>query len=197
MNHRYLGVVLGGLAVLSFGTLSSVAAADWWDDDHDRGDEHRHGDHKSHSRATGLVKEVLEGTRQFRDFTAAEAQGWMSAGSCVSGPDLGAMGIHFVNGGLLFDGTLDPQRPEALIYEPKGRNRLRLVGAEFIVIADSWHAANTTPPVLLGQHFNYVGTPNRYGLPAFYELHVWAWRHNSNGMFVDWNPRVSCEEFAP
>ena len=29
--------------------------------------------------------------------------------------------------------------------------------------------------------------------PAFYELHVWAWRDNPSGVFVDWNPRVSCE----
>jgi hypothetical protein len=41
-----------------------------------------------------------------------------------------------------------------------------------------------------------VGAPNRYGLPAFYELHVWAWKTNPSGMFADWNPRVSCEEFV-
>jgi hypothetical protein len=29
--------------------------------------------------------------------------------------------------------------------------------------------------------------------PAFYELHVWAWRDNPHGAFVDWNPAVSCE----
>ena len=31
------------------------------------------------------------------------------------------------------------------------------------------------------------------GLPAFYELHVWAWRDNPKGVFADWNTRVSCE----
>ena len=30
-------------------------------------------------------------------------------------------------------------------------------------------------------------------LPALYELHVWAWRENPNGTYVDWNPRVSCD----
>jgi hypothetical protein len=29
--------------------------------------------------------------------------------------------------------------------------------------------------------------------PALYELHVWAWRDNPNGTFVDWNPQVSCD----
>jgi hypothetical protein len=64
------------------------------------------------------------------------------------------------------------------------------------VIASEWHASHPEPPVLMGQHFHYVGSPNRYGLPAFYELHVWAWKDNPNGMFTDFNPRVSCEEYT-
>jgi hypothetical protein len=49
----------------------------------------------------------------------------------------------------------------------------------------------------MGQLLNYVGSPNRYGLPPFYELHVWAWRSNPKGVFVDWNPAVSCAGFEP
>ena len=106
------------------------------------------------------------------------------------------MGIHFANGGLIGDGLLDAERPELLIYEQRA-GRLRLVGVEFLVIADDWHAHTPAPPVLMGQHFHFVGSPNRYGLPPFYELHVWAWRDNTHGMFVDWNPAVSCEEYTP
>jgi hypothetical protein len=106
------------------------------------------------------------------------------------------MGIHFVDRALVRDGQLDAERPEALVYEPKD-GRLQLVGVEYIVLADAWHANHQAPPVLMGQHSHYVGSPNRYGNPPFYELHVWAWRRNPNGMFVDWNPRVSCEERAP
>ena len=83
------------------------------------------------------------------------------------------MGIHFANAALIDNAALDPQAPELLIYEQRG-GRLRLVGVEFLVIAEAWHAANPGPPVLLGQHFQLVGAPNRYGLPPFYELHVWA-----------------------
>jgi hypothetical protein len=32
---------------------------------------------------------------------------------------------------------------------------------------------------------------------AIYELHVWAWRDNPNGNYVDWNPRVSCDGGSP
>lgn len=48
--------------------------------------------------------------------------------------------------------------------------------------------------VLEGQTFQFIDTPNRYGLPALFELHVWAWRDNPNGAFVDWNTHVTCEK---
>jgi len=38
--------------------------------------------------------------------------------------------------------------------------------------------------------------PNRFGLPAFYTLHVWAWKENPTGMFVNWHSNVSCDAFA-
>jgi len=37
-----------------------------------------------------------------------------------------------------------------------------------------------------------VGFPNRFGLPAFYELHVWAWEQNPKGSYADWNTNVTC-----
>ena len=141
-----------------------------------------------------LVKVVRRATESFKDVEEAMAAGYGLFHGCVSGPQEGAMGIHFVNGGLVGDAALYPTRPEALIYEAKN-GQLRLVGVEYVVIADAWNAANATPPVLMGQLFHYNGSPNRYGIPAFYELHVWAWKNNPNGMFADWNPWVSCEEF--
>jgi hypothetical protein len=86
--------------------------------------------------------------------------------------------------------------PEAIIYEPRKNGAPQIVGVEFIVIADDWHAANDMPPVLMGHVFNYIGSPNRYGLPAFYELHVWAWKANPNGTFSDFNPKVSCDHYV-
>jgi hypothetical protein len=105
------------------------------------------------------------------------------------------MGIHYVNGDLVGDGELDAARPEALLYELRN-GRLQITGVEYVVIAEAWDANHDTPPMLMGQMFNFVGSPNRYRLPAFYELHVWAWKHNSDGMFADWNPGVSCESFT-
>src|SRR5262245_30337167 len=146
-----------------------------------------------HAVPARLVQIVREATRPFIDVNAAGPAGYSPFLGCVSGPDHGAMGIHYVNGGLVGDGELDATRPEALIYEPSG-DRLRLVGVEFIVDAETWLAAHGSAPVLEGQSFQLVGTPNRFGIPApFFELHVWAWRDNPQGAFVDWNNHVTCE----
>ena len=140
-----------------------------------------------------LVEQVREATAIFRDVN--QAVGYAPFGGCVSGPEDGAMGVHFVNQEFLGDGEVDVKKPEALIYEFKN-GRARLVGVEYIVIAAQWdaeHPEPPVPPVLEGQLFHFNDSPNRFRLPPFYELHVWAWRDNPNGAFVDWNTRVSCE----
>lgn len=140
-----------------------------------------------------LVRLVRNATQQFLDVNNAGPAGYGPAFGCVAGPDHGAMGIHYVNGGFVGDGEIDVNHPEALIYEPLGDKR-KLVGVEFIVDAATWLATHdNAPPVLEGQLFNLVNKPNRYNLEPFFELHVWAWRDNPNGAFVDWNNRVSCE----
>ena len=152
----------------------------------------QHADHAGNSKSV-LVDAVRQATESFRDVRNASPDYGPILG-CVSGPDAGAMGVHFVNPALVGDDVLDAAHPEALIYEFQN-GKARLVGVEFIVLASVWHAnhAPDNPPVLEGQLLQFVDSPNRFGLPAFYELHVWAWRDNPNGAFVDWNPRVSCE----
>jgi hypothetical protein len=177
MKNKHL-VLIGLVALLLIGVTSVALASS-----------------PSAKPATSLAETVRQATAQFKDVQKAEAAGYALLHGCVSGPQEGAMGIHFANGGLVGDNALDALHPEALLYEPKD-GKLQLLGVEYIVIADGWNTNHQTPPVLMGQLFNYVGAPNRYGLPAFYELHVWAWKSNPAGMFADWNPRVSCEEFV-
>ena len=148
--------------------------------------------HAEHAVPAKLVRDVRKATRQFLDVNNAGPAGYGPAFGCVSGPDHGAMGIHYVNGALVMDGLIDAAHPEALIYEPVG-NRRRLVGVEYIVDAKTWLDSHDGPPVLEGQLFQFVNAPNRYNLDPFFELHVWAWRENPNGAFVDWNNNVSCE----
>jgi hypothetical protein len=144
-----------------------------------------------------LVRIVRESTERFRDVSAAEAEGYSLLFGCVSGPDTGAMGLHYVNLALVGDAVLDPAQPEIVIYEPMPNGRLRLIGADYLVFADAWHATQEAPPQIMGQLLHLFESPNRFGLPAFYTLHVWAWKDNPNGTFVNWHPQVSCDAFAP
>jgi hypothetical protein len=154
--------------------------------------EHAHAAHRGSAPAK-LVETVRNATSQYQDAEVAKRAGYQPAFGCISGPDHGAMGVHFINGVLVGDGEIEASRPEALIYEPFNGG-MRLVGVEYIVDAATWLARHdNTPPMLEGQGFQFVNSPNRYGIPAFFELHVWAWRDNPNGSFVDWNTRVTCE----
>jgi hypothetical protein len=115
----------------------------------------------------------------------------------VSGSgDEGAMGMHFVNGALVGDGAIDVAHPEIVLYEPVPGGGVKITGADYLVLADAWNAAHASPPELMGQLFHLFDSPNRFGLPAFYTLHVWAWKDNPNGTFTNWNPRVTCDAFA-
>jgi hypothetical protein len=142
-----------------------------------------------------LVETVRRATRPYGHLAVAQSEGYELHFGCVSGPDVGAMGLHYVNMALVGDGELDPERPEIVIYEPLPNGRVRLIGADFLVLADAWHANNAATPQLMGQLLHLIPSPNRYGLPDFYTLHVWAWKANANGTFVNWHPDVSCEAF--
>jgi hypothetical protein len=64
------------------------------------------------------------------------------------------------------------------------------------VFVDAWNKTHDGPPQLMGQLFHLFNAPNRFNLPAFYTLHVWAWKDNPRGAFVNWHPNVSCESFT-
>jgi hypothetical protein len=149
------------------------------------------------TKASALLKIVRESTERFKDVSVAEAEGYALQFGCVSGESAGAMGLHFINGPLVNGGGVDATRPQIVIYEPTSNGRLRLIGADYLVLADAWNAKHSSPPELMGQLFHLFDAPNRFGLPAFYTLHVWAWKDNPNGAFVNWHPNVSCEAFGP
>lgn len=146
-------------------------------------------------QGNALVAAVRDATERFRDVSAAEAEGYGLQFGCVSGGDYGAMGLHFVNFPLVVDGKIDAAAPEIVLYEPTSNGRLRITGADFVVLAADWDKTHTSAPELNGQLFHFFEAPNRFGLPPFYTLHVWAWKDNPNGTFTNWNPNVSCDAF--
>lgn len=148
----------------------------------------------STANAADQLSTARAGTARFHNIDAAFAAGYGlftdAAGIACIDNAAGGMGIHYVRGALVGDGAVNAATPEALVYEPTKNGRLRLVAVEYVVFQADWNRTNA--PSLFGETFTAVSSPNRYGLPPFYELHAWIWNHNANGMFEDWNPGVSC-----
>jgi hypothetical protein len=163
--------------------------------EHGAAPDSHHMNPEQRQRIGELLKIVRESTERFKDVSVAEAEGYALQFGCVSGPDSGAMGLHYVNAELVKSGVLDATRPQIVIYEARPNGSLRLIGADYLLLADAWNKTHSGPPELMGQLFQYFESPNRFGLPAFYTLHVWAWKENPNGAFVNWHPHVSCEYF--
>lgn len=149
------------------------------------------------SKQGALLRTVREATERFKDVKAAENEGYRLEFGCVSGDDFGAMGLHYVNDTLVGNGVVDVNHPQIVLYEAQPDGSLKLTGADYLVIASAWDQKHPgTPPELMGQIFHFFEAPNRFGLPAFYTLHVWAWKPNPKGAFVNWHPSVSCQSFV-
>jgi len=69
-----------------------------------------HGGHGAATADDSLAAKVREATSIYRDIAQATADGYAQFGGCVSGPEVGAMGVHFVKGALV-DATLEIEHP--------------------------------------------------------------------------------------
>jgi hypothetical protein len=136
-------------------------------------------------------------TAKYEDFNKAVADGYAQEGP-FAGNDQGAMGIHFTRFDIAGDNVIDPAHPETLLYEPEADGSMKLVGIEYHVDAKLTDKA----PEVFGQKFdgqmlNHHLDPSTLTVADLadknnfhYDLHVWNFRHNPNGLFSIWNPTV-------
>ena len=162
---------------------------------------------------------VRAASERFRDVRQALAEGYVPApgnvcemASMMGRPEaLGAMGVHYFRPDLLgitappnprVDGTgthTDFLKPAILIYEPQADGALELVAVENLVFIKAWEAAgHRAPPTYRGKSFDRMqddpSTPvdEAHMFEPHYDLHVWLYRENPNGVFAQFNPSVSC-----
>ena len=93
-----------------------------------------------------LIKIVQNATERFKDVKQAEHEGYHLQFGCVTGPDNGAMGLHYVNGALVGSDVLDATRPQIVISEPLANGARKLIGADYLVLADTWNAQHPEGP---------------------------------------------------
>jgi hypothetical protein len=145
--------------------------------------------------ASGIFAAARGATAAYHDVDAAIAAGYsfrlpdLSGATCIESSE-GGMGVHMVNVSLL-DGTIEETKPEVMVYaESPNTGRLKLAAVEYVVFKDAWQGSS--PPALFGRQFDFVDSPNRYGLTPFYALHAWIWRSNPSGILNAWNPKINC-----
>ncbi len=137
---------------------------------------------------------------KYRDPIVAIYDGYLSTVACIEYPKgategsmkyvPGGMGVHFLNLGFVGP-TLDPAKPQVLIYEPVG-DSLRLVAAEWFMPAE---VAGKTRPSIFGKELQGPMEGHQPVMPAgfhHYDLHVWLWKHNPEDVFSATNPAVRC-----
>jgi hypothetical protein len=186
IRRRRLGLAVLGAAGLALMSISVAFGG--------------YGSSQSGSNATALAQ-AQKATAQYRQLGVAEGKGYgllkdAKGISCIAMddmPQMGAMGIHYANGKLVGDGKVAVTAPDVLVYQPKADGTRQLVALEYVVFKSAWAKYHSTPPSLFGQTFNFTPKGNRFGLPAYYSLHVWIWKHNPSGTFAMWNPDVSCK----
>jgi hypothetical protein len=157
----------------------------------------------AHAQGKAMTPE-LESVRKlldkYQDPIAAVRDGFYSSLGCISYPNgvvdgsmrypKGAMGVHFINMGNVGP-KLDPSKPQVLIYEPAG-DKLKLVAAEWFMPTQ---LANGTAPTIFGQTLGGPMEGHQPVMPAelhHYDLHVWLWKTNPEGVFSPTNPAVKC-----
>lgn len=142
----------------------------------------------------GRLNSVRNATKRYQDVQVALRDGYVNTHDCISSP-AGAMGVHFVNEGLLGDGKSQAHTPEVLLYEPVTDDNdevvdYELVGVEYMVVAA---LVDETPVVHgLGVEMHGPMPGHAPGEPEHYDLHLWAWRENPSGILADFNPNVEC-----
>jgi hypothetical protein len=148
-------------------------------------------------QAITAVRKALE---KYKDPIAAVRDGYYSTVGCVDFPTggtehgameykPGAMGVHFINMSYVSP-KLDSTKPQVLLYEPVG-DKLVLTGAEWFVPTE----LSKTPPTVLGHQLMGPMEGHAPIMPAelhHWDLHVWLFKDNPNGMFSATNSAVKC-----
>lgn len=166
------------------------------------------------------LADIRSATERFRDVKVALAEGYLrdpmnlcdTAEMMGKPAALGAMGIHYFRPDMLgISGPPNPRvdgnglhtdftKPSILIYEPQADGSLSLVAVENLVFAKAWkEAGNATPPTLHGVAYDtMIDDPTTkideaHMFEPHHDRHVWLYRENPNGVFAQFNPRVSCQ----
>jgi hypothetical protein len=131
-------------------------------------------------------------TGAYHNEAVALATGFEAEPVCASSPQ-GGMGFHYVNQSRMEDNAVHRDKPEMLLYGTRVGSERKLLGMEFWKVdEDQDLSTDGDRPTLFGRPFDGPMPGHFPGMPIHYDLHVWLWRKNPDGLFAPFNPLVSC-----
>jgi len=156
------------------------------------------------SSAAKLLAMTRRATDKYHDVSVALADGYVPMSPCDE-IDGAAMGMHYVNLGLASDMVVNEVTPEILLFVDTDEGP-KLVGVEYFVAADGAFVGPlfdmtlpagwiwlTPAPTLFEVSMDGPMEPHAAGvMPWHFDLHVWLWHGNPDGMFAEFNPALKC-----
>jgi hypothetical protein len=142
------------------------------------------------STITSLAQ-IRAATAKYQDEKVALAAGFHPTPFCAVNPaGPGAAGIHYVNFALFNRKSVDPLKPDQLLYEPGPHGQRTLVGVEYHVPQANVQSHPSVPG--LG-HMDGPAPALYKGDSPHYALHLWTRRPNPDGVASPWNRNVRCD----
>ena len=139
------------------------------------------------------LDEVTAATKRYKRVDVALRDGYLASDRCEEKRGVGAMGYHYINPKFVADRRIRPLHPEQLLYLPTRSGGRRLAGVEYSrVDADQDVSTDSDRPAFYGRRFNGPMAGHFRGQPIHYDLHVWLFQDNPEGVFARYNREASC-----
>jgi hypothetical protein len=140
------------------------------------------------------LAKVRAATAKYHDVNRAIADGFVEDPHCEPG-----MGYHYLHFGRLGQPP-SANEPSILLYSPTKDGGRRLVAVEYFtpvfVNGEPWWGDENSPPPpgsynpapeLFGVPFEGPMAGHNPYMPWHYDLHVWLWLNNPDGIFAGYN----------
>jgi hypothetical protein len=146
------------------------------------------GEITSRSKLEGL-ENIRAAVSKYKSLPVALSDGYRPLPKCVEDFDeSGALGLEYLQLRASRDDKIDLVKPEQLFYVPQPDGKPpELAGVGYFVPDEG-----QKPPASPLGHLDGPIPGQFFGEPAHWELHVWLFRKNPDGLLAFFNPDIKC-----
>jgi hypothetical protein len=142
----------------------------------------------SRSKLQGL-ENIREAVSKYKNLPVALNNGYRPLPTCVEDFDeSGALGLEYLQLRAVRDKTINLVEPEQLFYEPQPGGKPPVLAGVGYFVPDEGQKPPASP---LG-HLDGPIPGQFFGEPAHWELHVWLFHENPDGLLAFFNADIKC-----